>query len=391
MLSNFLFFICILTSSFIFTAHSYNNKCLLHQEILLLQLKDELIFKPYRSTKLVRWKESVECCLWPGVECDASSYVVSLQLDGEAISGGIGNSSSLFKFKYLQKLNLAYNDISLTLPIPKGIGNLTYLTHLNLSESGFGGQVPFEISFLKRLVILDISNGYTLRLEHPNLEMLVQNLTELRKLYLDYVYISSLHERKNWGHIISSRLPNLTSLSMSNCNLCGPFPKSFRQLHSLSVLQLDYNDFSGVSLHDLVPKFPSLTTLTLSRCKMKGSIPSSIANLTKLIRVDLFFNFLTGSLPSTLFESFSDLVHLDLRHNSFFGNVPQSLFALPSLLELDLSYNHFNGTFQLDNFQSLPNLTLLSLSWNSLSVYTDNINSEYIWRSPIKCGNSEFM
>ncbi|XP_042012578.1 receptor-like protein 7 isoform X2 [Salvia splendens] len=335
---------------------------------------DELIFNPTLSTKLVRWNESGKCCLWHGVECDASGYVVSLQLDDEAISGGIGDSSSLFRFKYLQKLNLAYNDIYSTLPIPKGIGNLTYLTHLNLSDSGFSGQVPFEISLLKRLVSLDISDNFV-NLEHPNLEMLVQNLTVLRELYLDLVSITSLHERKNWGHILSSHLPNLTSLSMVGCDLIGPLPKSFWQLHSLSILRLDVNNLSAVALDDLFINFPSLTTLTLRDCSLKGSIPSTFGNLTELIHVDLSFNSLTGSLSPAIFEGLSELVYLNLGSNSFFGNIPRSLFALTSLLELHLSDNQFNGTFQLDNFRSLPNLTLLSLSGNSLSVDVGNFNS----------------
>ncbi|KAL1542449.1 receptor-like protein 7 isoform X1 [Salvia divinorum] len=312
MLSNLmLLFISILVSSFIFTTHSYNNKCLRHQEILLLQLKDELIFNSSLSTKLVRWNESGECCKWHGVECDASGYVVSLQLDGEAISGGVGDSSSLFRFKYLQKLNLAYNDFGYTHHIPKGIGNLTYLTHLNLSNAGFVGQVPSEISSLTRLASLDISAN-SLNLEHPNLEMLVQNLTELRELHLDGVNMSSFHERKSQGHIISSHLPNLTTLSMVGCGLYGPLPQSFWQLHSLSILRLDENDLSAVALHDLVSNFPSLATLTLSDCRLKGCIPSTFANLTKLIHVDLSHNSLTGSLPSTLFANLIKLIHVDL-------------------------------------------------------------------------------
>ncbi|KAL1542456.1 receptor-like protein 9DC3 isoform X4 [Salvia divinorum] len=285
MLSNLLLLIYVLTSSFIFTTHSYINKCLRHQEILLLQLRDELVFNSSLSTKLVRWNESGECCKWHCVECDASGYVVSLQLDDEAISGGIGDSSSLFRFKYLQKLNLGYNYFYYTDPIPRGIGKLTYLTHLNLSCAGFGGQVPSEISFLKRLVSLDISGDSSIILEHPNLEMLVQNLTELRELHLDGVDMSFFRERKSQGHIILSHLPNLTSLSLSCCGLHAPLPKSFWQLHSLSVLRLDYNDLSAVSLHELFTNFPSLTTLTLLACRLKGSIPSNLASLTKLIHV----------------------------------------------------------------------------------------------------------
>ncbi|XP_057797808.1 receptor-like protein 7 [Salvia miltiorrhiza] len=364
-----LFFISILFS-FIFITHS----CLHHQKILLLQLKDELSFDSSRSTKLVRWNESDECCKWPGVECDAAGYVVSLQLDDESISGGIADSSSLFRLVHLQKLNLAFNNFN-NIPIPKGIHNLTYLTHLNLSNARFVRQVPAEIFSLRRLVSLDISyntyRGY-LSLEYPNLEMLVQNLTELRELYLDFVIVTSSHERRKWSHIISSYLPNLTTLSLVDCGLSGPLAKSFWQLHSLSILRLDHNNL-GPELPDLFANFPSLTTLSLYDCSLKGSIPSTFANLTNLIRVDLSGNSFTGSLSSTLFEGLSNLVYLNLWHNSFSGNIPHSLFALPSLLELDLSNNQFNGTLQLDNFPSLVNL---DLSHNRLSsVDVGNVNS----------------
>ncbi|XP_057789359.1 receptor-like protein 7 [Salvia miltiorrhiza] len=420
MLPKLFFVISTLISSFIFTTHSYNTQCLHHQKILLLQLKDELSFNSSLSTKLVRWNERDECCKWHGVECDVAGYVVSLQLDNESISGGIADSSSLFRLVHLQKLNLAYNDFNNT-PIPKGIHNLTYLTHLNLSHAYFGGQVPAEISSLRRLVSLDISYDFTISVK---LEMLVQNLTGLRELYLDRVNVTSSHERRKWSHIISSYLPNLTALSLVECGLSGPLAKSFWQLHSLSILRLDWNNL-GPELPDLFTNFPSLTTLSLFDCSLKGSIPPTFANLTNLIRVNLAYNFFTGSLSSTLFEGLSNLVYLDLNSNSFSGNIPHSLFAnltnlihldlsgnsfsgniphslfanltkligvylsgnsfsgniphslfaLPSLLELHLSSNQLNGTFQLDKFQSLANLTLLDLSHNRLSVDVGNRNS----------------
>ncbi|XP_047943050.1 receptor-like protein 7 [Salvia hispanica] len=282
---------------------------------------------------------------------------------------------SLFRFKYLQKLNLAYNCFNDA--IPKGIGNMICLTYLNLSHAGFVGQVPSEISSLTRLASLDISNefGNNLRFEHPNLEMLLQNLTELRELNLDGVYITCSHERQKWSNTESSHLPNLTSLSMVDCSLDGPLPKSFWQLHSLSILQLDRNNLSAVALDDLFTNFPSLTTLTLYNCSLKGSIPSTFANLTKLTHVDLSYNSLTGSLSSTLFEGLSNLVYLYLSFNSFYGSIPHSLYDLPSLLGIHLDYNQFNGTFQLVNLLSLTNLTFLGLSHNRLSVDVGNVNS----------------
>lgn len=92
------------------------------------------------------------------MECDATGHVISLQLDDETISGEIENSSALFSLTYLEKLNLADNKFNYT-RIPRGIHNLTNLTHLNLSNAGFGGQIPVELSLLNRLVSLDISRN----------------------------------------------------------------------------------------------------------------------------------------------------------------------------------------------------------------------------------------
>jgi hypothetical protein len=55
------------------------------------------------------------------------------------------------------------------------------LMHLNLTHSGFAGQVPLEISHLSKLVSLDISNKH-LSLETISFDKIVQNLTKLRVL-----------------------------------------------------------------------------------------------------------------------------------------------------------------------------------------------------------------
>lgn len=175
-------------------AHPVHAQCLMHQKTLLLELKSDLIFNSSHSLKLVRWNQTDDCCHWDGVECDGAGHVIGLQLDDEAISGGIENSSSLFHLRYLKKLNLANNAFK-GVEIPRGIGFLTNLRHLNLSEAGFEGEVPVEISLLRRLVSLDISSQYrgyvqSLKLDPPNLKMLMQNLTSIREVYLDGVAVS---------------------------------------------------------------------------------------------------------------------------------------------------------------------------------------------------------
>ena len=61
-------------------------------------------------------------------------------LDNEFF-GELDNSSSLF-----QELSLAYRFYGSS--IPPAFGNLTNLSYLNLSNAGFEGPIPIEISRL---------------------------------------------------------------------------------------------------------------------------------------------------------------------------------------------------------------------------------------------------
>ncbi|KAH6769317.1 hypothetical protein C2S51_014653 [Perilla frutescens var. frutescens] len=377
--------------------HSY-SQCLDDQKTLLLELKNELIFDSSISEKLVQWNQTDECCSWYGVECDGAGYVISLQLDDEAISGGIRDSSSLFRLKYLEKLNLAYNDFNFT-QIPRAIQSLSYLTHLNLSNAAFGGQVPLELSLLRRLVSLDISThglGYEyslglrnnpLKLESPTLEMLIQNLTGLRVLYLDRVDISS--EKSEWSHIISSYLPDLTSLSLRYCGVSGPLG-SLLQLDSLSVLQLDGNNLS-TQVPDSFGNFSSLTTLSLSDCSLEGSLPKMIFQIPSLQILDLSYNQLlsgtippfpqngsslqsimlsntnfSGSIPSSI-SNLKTLSHIDLSSCEFTGPIPSTFANLTELIGVDLGGNFFTGSLSSTLFGALSNLFYLNLGSNSFT------------------------
>lgn len=334
--------------------------------------------------------------------CDDAGNVVTLQLNNESISGGVNDSSSLFKLEHLHKLNLANNDFNRT-PIPKGIHNLTNLTHLNLSYADFGGQVAAEILSLKRLVSLDISNDYRgnarhhtfllnmnpLKLDHPTLEMLVGNLTGLTELYLDGVNVTSSREREKWSRIISSYLPNITALSLCQCSLFGPLFKSFWQLRSLSVLRLDLNDLSR-EVPGMFASFSSLTTLSLVGCGLEGLFPEVIFGIPSLENLDLSHNkLLSGSIPPFTqkgsvksmrlsFTNFSGLIpssisnlrslsEIDLSNCLFTGSLPSTFASLTELTYVDLSYNFFTGSLSSTLFRGFSNLVYLNLGFNSFS------------------------
>ncbi|KAL0389165.1 UNVERIFIED_CONTAM: Receptor-like protein 53 [Sesamum calycinum] len=367
-----------------FTHHAY-SQCLEDQRTLLLELKNDLIFNSTRSTKLVLWNQTQDCCSWDGVECDGMGHVISLKLDEEGILGGIHNLSSLSGLLYLQKLNLADNDFG-GVQIPDGILNLKNLTHLNLSDAGFGGQVPIEVSLMRRLVSLDLSSFVAYqKIENPNLKMLLQNLTELRELYLDGVTIPA--KGREWCQAISSSLPELRILSLQWCSLSGPLHPSLSELHFLSVVQLDGNYILS-SVPNFFANFSYLTTLSLNRCHLKGSFPEMIFQVPTLEILDLSYNeFLTGTIPqfhpnaslstillqSTNFSgplpnsigNLSMLSKIDLWDCSFTGPIPSMMVTLTGLIHVDLSRNFFSGS--IPPFYMPRKLQFLDLSGNSLS------------------------
>ncbi|KAK8563937.1 hypothetical protein V6N13_005843 [Hibiscus sabdariffa] len=397
---------------FSMAALSVSGQCQSHQQQLLLGFKNSL--NSSLSEKLVKWSQGTDCCSWDGITCDASGRVIGLDLSNQWISGEINNSNSLFRLRHLQQLNLAYNTF---IPeFPSGFGNLKNLSYLNLSNAGFTGQIPLGISHMTKLVTLDLSVRYLLtlrsllKLEKPNLKMLVQNLTGLKNLYLDGINISA--NGKEWSHILSSSLPNLQVLSMRSCYLSGPISPSLVKLKFLSIIRLDNNKFSGpipkfmaefqnlTSLHlsankltgrvpeeilqspklqtlDLslneflkgsFPNFPpnaSLQSLVISDTDFGGQLPESIGNLGQLTWIELADCKFTGPIPKTL-EKLTQLIYLDFSSNNFSGPLP-SFTSLRNLTELILSGNQFNGSILSTNWSSLVNLTSLDLRRNSFS------------------------
>ncbi|KAF5179323.1 Receptor-like protein [Thalictrum thalictroides] len=274
------------------------------------------------------------------------------------------------------------------MPIPLGLDQFYNLTHLNLSNSGFTGQVPVGISRLKRLVLLDLSilfatRNYNLKLENPNLRTLVRNLSELSELYLDGVNISM--NGKELCQALSPVLPNLKVLSLQNCYLSGPFDSSLLKLGSLSELRLGQNNISAVN-PEIFGSLSNLTLLHVSSCNLFGTFPKEIFELPLLRSLDISNNpLLQGSMPEfpqkgCLLEelvmadtglfgklpenigSLSYLSTIDLGHSGFSGPIPPSMSKLTQLQYMDLFENNFTG--QVPNLNLSKNLAYINLAHN---------------------------
>ncbi|KAL4296893.1 hypothetical protein GQ457_12G003590 [Hibiscus cannabinus] len=333
-----------------------SGRCLNDQRQLLLELS---FVSSSNTTVTSSWKQTVDCCSWDGVSCDAGGRVIGLDLSSRSISRAIDDSSSLFRLKHLQRLNLASNSFMSTFPSRfDKFGNLSYL---NLSYAGFAGQIPDGISRLTRLVTLDLSTSTSSsELEKPNLETLVQNLTRLRFLYLDGINIAATG--KEWCQALS-RLTELQVLSMSGCGLSGPIHSSLSKLRSLSVILLDNNNLSA-SVPRFFAEFQNLTSLSMVNSSLLGRLPEEILQIPTLQTLDLSNNeLLQGWFPN--FPLNASLKTLSLGDTSFGGQVPESIGNLEQLTRIELGRCNFSGP--IPSFSSLRNLRVVKLANNQLS------------------------
>ena len=211
----------------------------------------DLKFNNTSSTKLVRWNESIYGYLWEGVAYNDAS-VIGQNLTKESINDRFYHSSCHLGHLCLQNLSLAYNKFS----SPR-FNMLKNLSSFDLSNSGFAGQIPIETSCLTRLVTLNLStdsflNIALLKIEHPNLAMLVQNVSEFKELYLDAVKVSP--QMNEWSRGL---------------------PSSESNIRVLSILLYHPSDHLGSSLILSFNMFKNLTQINLSNNNLTSQITST--------------------------------------------------------------------------------------------------------------------
>ncbi|XP_004489084.2 receptor-like protein 7 [Cicer arietinum] len=353
------------------------SHCLGHQQSLLLQLKNNLIFNSTKSTKLVDWDPRKDCCEWNGVTCNNKGHVIALDLSHEFIFGQV--ETNLFNLKYLQSLNVAYNDFHSE--IHQEFQTLNNLRYLNLSSAGFVGHVPIEIFQIPSLQVLDVSYNLDLRGSLPNFP----HQLSLHNLNLSHTNFSgplpkSIHNLSQlfaldlsncqFNGTLPNSISNLTQLvhlDLSFNNFIGPLP-SFNNSKSLKVLSLNHNDFNGTIPSSHFEGLINLTSIDLGDNSFYGRAPSSLFRLQSLQQLMLYYNKFEGVLEEFPNASWSLLEMLDLSGNNFEGPIPMSMFKLKRLQLLQLTKNKFNGTIQLDVIGRLQNLFTLDLGHNKLFV-----------------------
>ncbi|XP_068502800.1 receptor-like protein EIX2 [Phaseolus vulgaris] len=406
--------------------------CIESERETLLKFKDHL---KDPSNRLSSWNATANsnCCNWVGVVCNnITSHVTELHLYtpvpvfdeglGFAFNEAYGQAKEEFTasqfggeinpclvdLKYLNYLDLSQNRFE-SMSIPSFLGTMTSLTHLNLSNAGFMGDIPPAIGNLYNLLYLDLGSATV-----GIIPSQIGNLSNLLYLDLSYVVYGTIPSQiGNLSNLVyldfrnvfienSDWLSSLSKLEYLDLG-CSTFYQSFHSLHTLQALpslmhlhlslctffqynQPSFLNFSSLLTLDLseinyspsisfVPKWvfglKKLVSLSLMLNEFEGPVPDGIRNLTLLENLDLSAN-LFSSIPDWFYGNFQHLTFLNLRNNNLHGTISEALGNVTSLVELDLAFNQLEGPIP-KSLGNLCNLRKIDFSYLKLNQHVNEI------------------
>ncbi|KAK1364351.1 receptor-like protein EIX2 [Heracleum sosnowskyi] len=389
-----LIFLLCLNTSLLYSESIYKDgnllRCSESERNALFAFKQGVVSGAHRHDVLDSWKkEEEDCCKWNGVGCDnRTGHVTYLHLSymfsPDPIDWYVVSiSNSLLDLPYLNYLDLSKN---LLKEIPKFIGSLTNLVHLDLSDTLIGeGSLPNQIGNLSNLQSLNLSSLYYLNLSNSYFTRVIPHeLGNLSKL--QYLSLSSYDFAGPVPKFIGS-LYSLKYLDLSHCIFEGVFPQELGKLCKLQHLDLAYPcyetdgnnfdwlfnltslthlDLSGNSINQ---KIPSISVMYLNNCNIL-SLTSTLSNFSSTISsLHLQENYITSSIFNWLSHVNGNLVVLDLSYNVLEGKLSQSLSHMTALTYLDLSGNQLYGVLP----KSIYNLSSLQVADFSFNSFTGNL------------------
>uniref|UniRef100_A0A0D9XVM7 non-specific serine/threonine protein kinase n=1 Tax=Leersia perrieri TaxID=77586 RepID=A0A0D9XVM7_9ORYZ len=238
------------------------------------------------------------------------------------------------------------------------LGNLSFLSVLNLTNTSLTGNIPSELGKLARLRYLDLWSNTLSGSIPPS----IGNLTRLGYLYLGVNHLS--------GQIPPElqKLHNLMHINLGVNYLSGPIPDQMFNSSTISFINLRNNSLSG-PIPDAIGSLRMLQTLVLTNNQLSGSLPQTIFNMSRLEVLYLGSNNLSGSIPFPAGnQSFIlPMIHeIALAHNRFTGRIPPGFAACRKLRALDLG-----GNLLVDHvpewLAGLSQLNYLALAGNDLT------------------------
>lgn len=167
----------------------------------------------------------------------------------------------------------------------------------------------------------------------------IEDLEDLRGLYLSYNHINSLPEE------IGS-LVNLETLEISG-NELTELPKGIGNLSNLESLGIAENPIA--SLPDEISKLTNLTALCAYSTQLT-EFPN-IFGATNMEALELMWNKLTGPIPSEI-GNLKNLNYFRIDGNQLEGDFPSSLYELENLETFFFEGNKLTATVTFDQQQT---------------------------------------
>lgn len=118
-------------------------------------------------------------------------------------------------------------------------------------------------------------------------------------------------------------------------SLNGTIPSQLGMLESVEYLRFHGHYLKGSSLPKELSKLTNLKTFQVSNCQLGGTIPPEYKSMTNLQVFDMRWNHIGSGIPNSIGDMAS-LQHLLLRYNNFRFEIPSSFGDLLKLKQLDL-------------------------------------------------------
>ncbi|KAK1669065.1 hypothetical protein QYE76_057224 [Lolium multiflorum] len=282
---------------------------------------------------------STSLCSWTHISCDPAGHITWLDLDDTSLNGTL-DRLDFSAFPQLKSLVLSNNSLYGTLPA--GIGNLTSLVHLDISDNPYlRGAIPHSIGQLKHLsglILSDLGLDGTLPEE-------IGNLTTLEELRLNSVLLT------------------------------GSIPPTIGMLVKLRMLTMQQNNLTG-NIPLQIGNMTELYALYFSDNYLEGQLPGTISNLINLQELDLSINQLGGHIVTELGNS-SSLYLVDISNNNFSGLFPSSICMGSMLRTVSARYNAFTGIHR-QTFQNCTSLQFVFFTANNIVADIRDIFGEHL-------------
>ncbi|CAL5414436.1 unnamed protein product [Camellia sinensis] len=345
----------------------------------LLSFKSYITLDPY-NVLADNWSTSTSVCNWVGITCGVlHQRVTSLNLSDMSLTGSLsphlGNLSflslldisfndfhgqipeELSRLHRLKQVNFDYNNITGDLNSYSWFGNLLELQYLLLYNNSFTGTIGSSLCNISNLEGLDLGQNYL----QGNIPDEIGKLSNLKFLTLESNQIT--------GSIPSAMFFNMSSLqtiALTYNNLYDSLPVYVcDHLPNLQLFYVSANRFYG-EIPSSLYKCRELQYLSLSFNSFNGSIPREIGNLTMLKELYIGYNDFKGELPSEM-GNLVNLEVLNAKSGSLTGPIPSFIFNMSSLRVIDFTNNSLSGSLPLDIQYDLPFLEELQLNSNKLS------------------------